>query len=83
MDMESFGRLAMRANREELRGKIPPYSRMVTSRNHPTPELRLGALYSPSVRYVYGYIGLIERLRGSNNTGASFFMSRNYEIDLD
>ena len=50
-------------NRGEARAFLPPMSRIVRERSWDAPELRLGIEFAPKYRFLYGYIGLIERLK--------------------
>ena len=63
------------ANRDAVQRFLPPMSRLVTHRAGDTPELRLGMDIASIYRYVFGYIGLIQRVapdKRSQNTNTSF-----------
>ena len=61
-------------NRDLVRDLPPPICRLVWSRSKSDPpELRPGMEYAPCRRFIYGYVGVIERLRTqSANTTTSF-----------
>ena len=61
------------SDRDQIRGVVPPFARIAWPRNPSgAPELRLGTYYAPDVRYIYGYVGFIERLRGTCSTSGRF-----------
>ena len=73
-NLKDYGGKLRSGNDDAIRELLPPYARLIRSRNdRDPPELRLGTHFAPCYRYVYGYIGLIERLETpSANTATSF-----------
>ena len=77
MAVEAFAN-AIQANandRDFLRTPKPPYSRLVCPRNPYGPaEIRRGSTYAHSGRFVFGYVGLVGRLKPAPaNTSALFY----------
>ena len=71
--IREYGERLSRATADQARELLPPYARLMRRNERDTPEIRLGMFFAPAYRYVYGYIGLIERLeRASANTTTSF-----------
>ena len=72
-NIKEYGERLHRATADQARDFLPPYSRLIRRNERDAPEIRLGAHFAPTYRYVYGYVGLIERLRAdSANTTTSF-----------
>ena len=73
LNLKQFGDRVRNATREDERLILPPFSRLIWRSNRDPPEIRLGTHVASQFRYVYGFIGLIERLKKSSaNTTTSF-----------
>ena len=73
LNLKDYGDRLNRATPESARDLLPPYSRLIRRNARDSPEIRLGTFFAPCYRYIYGYIGLIERLgAASANTTTSF-----------
>ena len=68
-----FGEIIRVYGRDQLRNYLPPGARIIDPpRNSDSYELRLPIKTFEGHRYIYGYVGGIKRLSGSENTTTSF-----------